>query len=191
MKRISQRTAFATLVLVIAIAGAAVAAGTITGRDIKDGSLTGRDVKDHSLTRKDFRGSVRGPSGPPGPAGTAGPQGPAGPSALSGITPVAGSLTVAPGTVNGGTVPCPAGQKVVSGGFGYGGDDTEVFVSAANTDRTGWTVALDNVDGTTPAELDGFAYCAGAGQAVAARAPNGRMQPPTGRLARLIAARNR
>src|SRR4051794_31728157 len=108
MKRVSQRVAFATLVLVVAIAGGAVAAGTITGASVKDGSLTGRDVKNHSLTPKDFRGSVRGPAGP---TGSAGPAGPAGPSALSGITTVTAGGSVPGGQMSGAKLDCPPGQK--------------------------------------------------------------------------------
>lgn len=65
MKRISQRVAFATVVLVVAIAGAAWAAGTITGAEIKNGSLTGKDIKNHSLTAADFKGSLEAVQGAP------------------------------------------------------------------------------------------------------------------------------
>jgi hypothetical protein len=183
------------LVLTLSISGAAVAASKITGSQVKDSSLTGKDIKNKSLTKADFKGSVRGPTGPAGPAGPAGapgpggPQGPAGPSAVSGITAVAGSLMVAGGMSDGGTLPCPEGQKVVSGGFFGGGTETEVFLSAANEERTGWQVAMDNTDSTEAAELDAFAYCAGAGQAVAAKARSHKLKPLRGRFARLVRSR--
>jgi hypothetical protein len=68
----------AIIALVFAMAGGAVAASKITGKDIARNAVTGKHVKDRSLTPKDFRGSVRGPRGLTGPAGPAGAQGPKG-----------------------------------------------------------------------------------------------------------------
>jgi hypothetical protein len=160
--------------LVLSSAGGAVAASKITGAQVKNSSLTGKDIKNKSLTRADFSGSVAGPQGPrgaqgtPGPQGLQGPQGPAGPSALSAITVQSGGLTVAAGDVDGGTISCPAGQRVISGGYVAIAADGEVFASIATDDRTGWILLLDNVDSSVPGELDGEAYCAATGQAVAA-----------------------
>jgi hypothetical protein len=127
-----------------------------------------------------------GPAGPSGPAGLAGPQGPAGPSALSGINAVAGSLTVAAGDVDGGTLPCPAGQRAVSGGYEFIAADGEIFVAETSPDRTGYTVLADNFDSADPGELTVIAYCAGAGQAVAARSAKPRLRAPRGHAARLL-----
>ena len=182
MRRFTQRAAFAALVLTVAVAGAAVAAGSITGASVKDNSLTGKDIKNHSLTKKDFRGSVRGPAGPSGPVGPAGPAGP--PGDASQLTTVAGTLTVAPGGEDGGTVPCPAGTRIVSGGYLADGTDTEVFLSAPHPDGTGWVVAMRNHAGT-PADLTGVASCAGAGQAAAAARTSHLRRLPA-RYARLI-----
>jgi hypothetical protein len=102
---------------------------------------------------------------PPGPQG---PHGPAGPSALSAITVQPGGLTVAANDADGGTIFCPPGQRVISGGYVAISADGEVFASIANPDRTGWILLLDNLDSSVPGELDGEAYCAAAGQAVAA-----------------------
>jgi hypothetical protein len=160
--------------LVLSSAGGAVAASQITGAQVKNSSLTGKDVKNKSLTRADFSGSVAGPQGPrgaqgaSGPQGPQGPQGPAGPSALSAITVQPGGLTVAAGDVDGGTIFCPAGQRVISGGYVAIAADGEVFASIATDDRTGWILLLDNFDSPVEGELDGEAYCAAAGQAVAA-----------------------
>jgi len=66
----------------VALAGTAVAAGTITGSNVKNGSLTGKDIKNKSLTPADFRGSVQGPQGPAGAQGAKGAAGAAG-SALA------------------------------------------------------------------------------------------------------------
>jgi hypothetical protein len=187
------RIAVLAVAIVIAATGVAYAAGTITGSSIKDGTLTGKDVKNHSLTPKDFKGSVRGKrgrTGPPGAQGPIGPRGatgPAGPSGLSGLNTVSGVLTVDAGGIDGGTVSCPAGQRVVSGGFAneYG----VVFVNAPNEDRTGWVVALDNSAGPDPAELDAYALCAGAGKAVAAKAPSRKLAPIRGRHYRRLLAK--
>ena len=158
--------------LVLTSAGGAVAASKITGADVKNSSLTGKDVKNKSLTRADFSGSVAGPQGPrgaqgapgpQGPAGPQGPQGPAGPSALSAITVQSGGLTVAEFDADGGVIFCPPGRRVISGGYTAIAADGE-----ATDDRTGWILLLDNLDSPIEGELDGEAYCAAAGQAVAA-----------------------
>lgn len=186
--------------LVLSSAGGAVAASQITGAQVKNSSLTGKDVKNKSLTRADFSGSVAGPQGPrgaqgaqggTGPQGAQGPQGPAGPSALSAITVQSGGLTVAANDVDGGTIFCPAGQRVISGGYVSIAADGEVFASIATDDRTGWILLLDNFDSLVEGELDGEAYCAAAGQAVAA-SPDARARSEAQAQAtidRLVAAR--
>ncbi|HET8952163.1 MAG TPA: hypothetical protein VFN44_16705 [Solirubrobacteraceae bacterium] len=165
-----KRILFLAAVALMAFAGVAYAAGSITGKAIKDNTITGKDVKNKSLTPADFKGSVRGPAGPTGaagPAGPAGPQGPAGPAAVSAVTVQSGGMTVPAGAVDGGTVSCPAGQRAIGGGFFS--DSGIVFSSIATDDRSGWIVAVDNSDYAVPAELSGEVYCATAGQAVAAK----------------------
>jgi hypothetical protein len=195
MRRIT--LVYVALALLCLGVGTAWAAGSITGADIKDNSITGKDVRNRSLTPADFKGSVRGaagatgpqgPQGAQGPPGPAGTQGPAGPSALSTLTAHYGQVTVAANDVDGGTLSCPAGQRVVSGGFYVDGSDVEVFLSEASDNRTGWVVAADNSDSATPATLEAAAYCAGTGQAVAARTSTGRLKPLTGRALRLANA---
>jgi hypothetical protein len=157
--------------LVLSSAGGAVAASKITSADVKNSSLTGQDIKNKSLTRADFSGSVAGPQGPRGAQGAPGPQGPqgpAGPSALSAITVQSGGLTVAANDADGGIIFCPPGQRVISGGYVAIAADGEVFASIATDDRTGWILLLDNLDSAIEGELDGEAYCAVGGQAVAA-----------------------
>jgi hypothetical protein len=190
----ARKIMFLAAVALVALAGVAYAAGSITGKSIKDNSITGKDIKNKSLTRKDFKGSVRGPqgdrgpTGATGPAGPAGAQGPPGPSTLSTLSPVFGSITIAADDFDGGTVACPSGQRVVSGGFFVDGNDVEVFLSEANDDRTGWVVAADNLGSANPAELEGVAYCAGSGQAVAARMTTNKLKPLRGRTLRKLKA---
>ncbi len=184
MRRVTQRVAFAALILAVAVAGAAAAAGSITGSSIKDNSLTGKDIRNHSLTQQDFKGRLRGPAGLTGPAGPAGPAGSAGPPGdASRLTTVDGTLTVAPGGEDGGTVRCPGGTRIVSGGYVADGTDTEVFLSAPHPDGIGWVVAMRN-HAATPADLTGVASCAGTGQAAAA-ARTSRVRPLPGRYAQL------
>jgi hypothetical protein len=79
-----------------------------------------------------------------------------------------GGVTVAAHNAGGGVILCPPGQRVISGGYVAIAADGEVYASIATDDRTGWLLVLDNLDSSVPGELDGEAYCAAAGQAVAA-----------------------
>ena len=190
----TRKIMFLAAVALVALAGVAYAAGSITGESIKDNSITGKDIKNKSLTRKDFKGSVRGPQGNRGPAGATGPagptgaQGPPGPSNLSTLSPAFGSMTIAADDFDGGMVACPSGMRVVSGGFYVNGNDVEVFLSEASDDRTGWVVAADNLGSADPAELEGVANCAGSGQAVAARKTTRKLKPLRGRALRKVQA---
>jgi hypothetical protein len=181
-----------TAVLALALSGGAVAAKKFTSKDIKDNTLTTKDVKDRTLLAKDFKAGqlpsgAAGPAGAPGPQG---PQGPAGPIGVSAIEAVAGSTEIAADTVGGATMPCPGGQRVVSGGYQYVADDGEVYAEYAEADRASYTVLVDNLDATEPAELTVIAYCARTNQAVAAGARNKpRLRAPRGRAIRLLAAR--
>lgn len=200
MRRVTPSLVIAVLALVIACSGGAYAASSlVTGKQVKNSSLTGADIKNKSLTRADFSGSVKGDDGAKGdagapgltgPAGPQGAQGPAGPANLSPLTRVGATKTVAAGAIDGGTVNCPAGQRVVSGGF-FTDSNGAVFAFSSTADRTGWVVAVDNSNSSVTAELDGYAFCAGGGAAVAARAHStGKLAPVTDSgLAKLIAKR--
>ena len=126
--------------------GSAVGASLITGKQIKNSSITGKDVKNKSLTKSDFKGSVRGPRGLTGAQGPPGATGAPGPSAVSNLTDTFGTLTVAAGDVDGGTLPCDDGQKIVSGGFEYTAPDGKGRIVASEASETldGWVVVLDN-----------------------------------------------
>jgi hypothetical protein len=184
-----------TAVLALALSGGAVAAKKLTSKDIRDNTLTTKDVKNRSLLARDFKtgqlpSGPAGPAGASGPQGPQGPQGPAGPVGVSAIEAVAGSVEVPIDTVGGGTMPCPAGQRVVSGGYQFVADDGEVYAEFAEQDRASYTVLVDNLDGIEPGQLTVIAYCARTNQAVAAGARRRpRLRAPTGHAARLIAAR--
>src|SRR3954451_25114593 len=169
-KRLTPGLVLGVLALVIALTGSAVGASLITGKQIKNSSITGKDVKNKSLTKSDFRGSVRGPRGLTGAQGPPGATGPPGPSAGSNLTDNFGPGPIAAGAVDGATLPCPDGQKIVSGGFEYTAPDGKgrIVVSEATETLYGWVVVLDNSESTEPATLGADALCAGTGQAVGA-----------------------
>lgn len=130
---------------------------------------------------------AQGPAGPAGAAGPQGPQGPPGPVAMSALNVVTGQMTVAAGDVDGGTMPCPGGQRVVSGG--WSANAGIVFLDAPASGRSGWSAAIDNSDVGVPATLTVWAVCAGSGQAVAAAKKAPAMEPLPSRFAALVAAR--
>jgi hypothetical protein len=120
-------------------------------------------------------------AGKAGPAGPQGQQGPAGPVNISGMQTVAGpEVTLAAGTtgcqdthpscVDGSQAFCPNGTRAVSGGyevvttFGSG-----AATSHADQTRASWFAVAVNIDDTNTGTIRAFAYCAGSGQAVAAR----------------------
>jgi hypothetical protein len=172
-KRLTPGVVLGILALVIAMTGSAVGASLITGKQIKNSSITGKDVKNKSLTKSDFKGSVRGPrglTGAQGPPGATGAPGAPGPSAVSTLTDTFGTGPVAAGAVDGATLPCPAGQKIVSGGFEYTAPDGKgrIVVSEATAALDGWFVILDNSESTEEATLGIDALCAAAGKPVGA-----------------------
>lgn len=175
MKKVAVGAALISALLVaLPAAGApnpiAEAAQVITGAEIKNNTITGKDVRNRSLTRRDFRGSVRGAPGPRGAQGVPGPQGPAGPTVVGRIVYVERSFSVAPGGIDIQGVACPPGYRVVSGGFTIIGADSVPFVDKSYSGAE-WSIGVDNFNAvTTTADTTAHAWCAPAGQAVAATA---------------------
>lgn len=184
-----KRVLLATAILALVLSGGAVAASQITSKDIKNGTIKTADMSSSAKRALKGQRGPRGFTGAQGAQGAQGPQGPAGPSAVSGITAVRASGTVAAFDFDGGFVSCPPGQRVVSGGWFTNAPEGEIFLDDATDDRTGWSVLLDNSDSSVPADLEITAYCAGAGQAVAARRSAPKIKAPTGRLLRKLEAR--
>ena len=188
-KRLTPGVVLGILALVIAMTGSAVGASLITGKQIKNSSITGKDVKNKSLTKSDFRGSVRGPRGLTGAQGPPGAPGAPGPSAVSNLTDTFGTLTIAAGDVNGGTLPCDDGQKIVSGGFEYTAPDGKGRIVASEASETldGWVVVLDNSESVEAATLGADALCAGTGQAVGAPTRANKQLRRTAQSRRIVA----
>ena len=111
-----------------------------------------------------------GPGGAPGPQGPQGPSGPQGPVGMSGweIISVSGRVPA-----SGGPDPaqarlvlhaeCPAGKRVIAGGFAYSDPDPNAqmpwaFQSYPSSERV-WTVAFQNWI-ARPQEVSAYAICA-------------------------------
>ena len=122
----------------------------------------------------------RGPMGPigapgergaEGPMGQRGPEGPIGGSSdLSALTIVNGeSESIPKETVGGSIATCPAGSDVVSGG-GYTGL-ANVADSEMSSNHQSWILIVVN-ETLISTHLEAVAYCAVAGQAIAASMPS-------------------
>ncbi|HTA15751.1 MAG TPA: collagen-like protein [Solirubrobacteraceae bacterium] len=110
-----------------------------------------------------------GPQGPVGSQGQTGAQGPPGLTSLSALTIVKGeSKSIPSETVGSSTATCPAGSHAISGG-GYTGL-ANVADSEMSADHQSWFLIVAN-ETLISTHLEAIVYCAGTGQAVAARAP--------------------
>jgi hypothetical protein len=78
---------------------------------------------------------------------------------LPGYELVSTSINVAPGTVQDLTVPCPAGKKVLGGGFNTD-DDVVVFRNQPNADGTAWETRASNPTEPQAMGLTVTAICA-------------------------------
>jgi len=112
----------------------------------------------------------QGATGAQGPAGPQGPMGPQGPPGVSGLQYVTGpSLTLLKQTTGTFTATCPAGLKVLSGGFSTtvpagstaGAFDIRIFVSTFSGNNA-WTVTAKNGASGNNASLvlTAYAVCA-------------------------------
>ena len=115
-----------------------------------------------------FTWSLQGPPGPQGPIGPAGPQGVAGPSGpLSGRVTITAQGTAPSNSIGTASATCPAGKKVLGGGFtGLTGNTTHVSHSSPRPTPTGvsdtaWEVTLHNGD-AFPLVFTVYAICANA-----------------------------
>lgn len=159
VRRPSASSVIALLALFFALGGTAIAA--------KHYLITSASQIKPSVLKKlhGAQGSV-GPQGTPGPAGPQGPAGAPGPSNLSALTTVEGPKSPIPaGKAEVSIAACPSGERVVSGGAiaisAYG-----LAISHMSPDHLTWiAIAYEAGSGGS---IQAFAYCAGAGNAVAA-----------------------
>jgi hypothetical protein len=157
----------ACLALLVSTAGGAYAgASSLVGsKQIKDHSVQYVDLSKKAAAK--LRGK-RGPRGYQGINGLNGLQGPAGPAGLAGgfdpakVQYVTGaSVTIAPGDVNAAGASCPAGSKVVGGGFMWSYETSGLTVQGSGPNAAGsaWVAALYN-GGTIDATVNAYAVCA-------------------------------
>jgi hypothetical protein len=159
IRRPSPAAVLAGLALFVALGGSAAAAHHFL-------ITSTRQIKPSVLRALHGASGGPGPAGPIGPPGPAGVQGPAGPSSLSALTIVrAPDLKVKPTKEATSIATCPAGSHVVAGGE-YSGFATRNG-SEMSADHQSWIVLVTNLSGIE-VNLEAIAYCAGAGQAVAA-----------------------
>jgi len=116
----------------------------------------------------------QGPQGIPGPpgatgatgaTGSTGATGPAGADGVSGLETVNASTGIGAGQQIIGTLYCPAGKKVVGGGWNTSGSSYQVYVtaSAPTADGGGWTGGMYSTGGPTQT-LTLYAICIAAPQ---------------------------
>ena len=107
-----------------------------------------------------------GQAGPIGPIGAAGPLGAVGPTGNAGIAGSAG-LEVVEASANNAVLDsdqqvvahCPAGKKVISGGFIQNPANGNVAESRPSSDRTAWVVYVTDLALNSPT-VKAFAVCA-------------------------------
>jgi Collagen triple helix repeat (20 copies) len=155
------------------VGAAQLKANAVVGKKIAKNAVTGVKVKNGTLLAADFKAGQL-PAGPQGPKGDPGPQGPKGemgtqgqkgdkgdPGApgVSGYARTSDVDNILPGMPGGLIVDCPAGKKVVGGGFIATSYDIIVLESAPTGDGNGWQVIAKNV-GAQALLLEVDAICA-------------------------------
>lgn len=168
IRAITPATVIASLALLFALSGTAVAGALITGANVKNNSLTGIDVKNESLGTadvkngsllpKDFKAGTlpagqQGPAGPPGPPGAPGAQGNPGINGVAGLQIVNEVSTVDSSSQKIVTATCPAGKRAIGGGgFAYNlGFPSEVaLVASFPFNASGWRVAAQEINAYAP-----------------------------------------
>jgi hypothetical protein len=143
----------AIVAALVSATAATAASGLITGAQIKNGSI---GLVDLSANAKRALKGQRGPAGPAGPAGIQGIQGVPGgfdPAKVSYVTGPTSSFD--PGVVGSVKASCPAGTRVLGGG--YFANITHVGGSQT-FDGQAWTVIILN-DTSISVNANAFAVC--------------------------------
>jgi hypothetical protein len=201
LRRPSTSTVIASLALFFALGGTAIAARhylITTTSQIKPSVLA-------KLKGNAGRAGAQGPAGAPGLQGPQGPQGPAGPAVLSALTLQEGPENRVPADnelgpsgfegIEGSAATCPAGDHVVSGGSNVYAGIVSGMLSVPSEDHRSWIVVVANGSTFANGEVEALAYCAGAGNAIAAarnpRGPHALALKETARLMAKLAVRVR
>ena len=152
-RRLTPSMVVSLVALAVALSGPAVAAteALITGAQIKDKSIGLNDISNTAIAK------LRGQRGPQGPDGPEGPQG--APGANGGFDPA--KVVVVQGneafigaySVASSTAACPAGTKVLGGGFTGTADP---FISAPSGEA--WHVA-GSTSFSAGARIKAYAIC--------------------------------
>ncbi len=170
-----------------AYAAVTVPFNSVGQAQLQANAVTSGKVQDGALLRRDFRpgqlpAGARGPAGATGPTGAQGASGAQGPQGIQGLAGATGpqgapggfdlsklsyvtgqTLPVAPtttGLIVGTETDCPAGDKVVSGGFTILSNATvRVVTSMSNSAGSGWIVEMMNTSGS-PVDVRVTAVCA-------------------------------
>jgi hypothetical protein len=179
IRAITPATVIASLALLFALSGTAVAGALITGANVKNNSLSGldvlneslgsKDIRNGSLLPKDFKGGAlpagqQGPAGPPGPPGAPGAQGNPGQNGVSGLEIVFENTLNNSDTQKSVMATCPAGKKVIAGGgYAYTGAafPDQVAIVASFPTNSHWRVVAHELDAFAGAwYLRAYAICA-------------------------------
>jgi hypothetical protein len=150
---------------VIASTAATAATIVVTSKNIKNGTIQTVDISAKAKRALKGNRGPRGPAGPQGAPGAPGAQGLPGPAGANGVNGgfdpnkvsyVQGPTTTIPangiGTLQ---VFCPAGTKVLAGGYFA---NTGVAFSDHNFGASDWSVGIDNFGGIEGAGY-AFATC--------------------------------
>jgi hypothetical protein len=123
----------------------------------------------------------KGDPGAPGAPGAKGDTGPQGPPGVSGYTVVSISATIPAGQGAAGTLACPAGKKVLGGGWDAGAFVTPPNTSAPSSDGSGWAGSItNNTGGPLPVTLS--ATCATVATTAAQAQSLARVGAPANRI---------
>jgi hypothetical protein len=143
----------AIVAALVSATAATAASGLITGAQIKNGSI---GLVDLSANAKRALKGQRGPAGPAGPSGVQGIQGVAGGFDPAKVSYVTGpTSTFGPGAIGSVRATCPAGTKVLGGGYFA----NIMHVAGSQTfDGQSWNVIIGN-NYSISVDANAFAVC--------------------------------
>lgn len=163
-----------TLALVVALTGsAALASGVINGASIKRGSIPADRLTANARAQLKGHAGPRGQDGSDGPTGQQGlagaPGSPGAPGVAGGFNPAKITYVTGPTIALGvypdpsytqtATATCPAGTKVLGGGYFASINDPAASLPAI--DGSSWHAILQN-QSSIPTTANAYAVCAGA-----------------------------